>query len=173
MRTLAILTVVLLALAAAILVVKEQSNTSGSQKKTTQKQHPLQDWNETGVAWQTFDAGVRQARAEHKPVCLIFYAEWCPHCRNYGKVFRDPGIIEKSRQFVMIRVDVDEEKEIGNSFQPDGSYVPRTYFLSQGGMSDYSLTASVPPAPQYKYFYDENNPVSLSEGMDRALKKLK
>jgi thiol-disulfide isomerase/thioredoxin len=170
MRSFVLITAILLIAATAIYLLKQNPE---ARAPAPVAQKAPQDWNEDGIAWRTFEDGLRQAQAEHKPVCLTFYAEWCPHCRNFGKVFRDPGIIEKSKNFVMIRVDVDKNTEIANAFRPDGTYIPRTYFLSPRGLSDYSLTASVPPPTEYKYFYGESDPASLSAGMDRALKKLK
>ena len=105
MRSFALITVILLIAAAAIFVLKQHTENNPPQPVASapapaavKPQNPPQDWNETGVAWQTFDAGMKQAQQEQKPVCLVFYAEWCPHCRNYGKVFHDAGIIEKSKR---------------------------------------------------------------------------
>ncbi len=129
-----------------------------------------EDWNDAKIAWQSYDAGLAKAKSENKPVCLVFYTNWCPHCRNYSKVFHDEKLVAKAKDFVMIRINPDEQKELGNKYQPDGGYVPRTYFLK----SDGTLMADVhAPRPQYIYFYDENNPASVLGGMDEALKKAK
>jgi len=128
------------------------------------------DWNDKGIAWQEFDAGVAQAKADKKPVFLVFYTEWCPHCTNYSKVFHDEKVIEKAKSFVMVRIDKDKHAELSARFKPDGEYIPRTYFLSSDGTLDAELTAG---RPEYKYFYDTVNPASILAGMDRALAKLK
>jgi thioredoxin-like negative regulator of GroEL len=127
------------------------------------------DWNEQGIKWLTYDEGLAQAKKTKKPVCLIFYTEWCPHCSNYSKMFHDPKVVAKSKDFVMVRIDSDKNQELSKKFTPDGSYIPRTYFLSSAGTLDAAIHA---PREQYKYFYDENNPQSVLAAMDAATKKL-
>jgi protein-disulfide reductase (glutathione) len=124
----------------------------------------------TGVDWQPYEAGLRTARQESRPVCLVLSADWCPHCRNYKKVFEDPTVIALSRSFVMIRVDVDKEPQVSGKYGPDGTYVPRTFFLNAAGELDPSIHA---PRPNYQYFYDELAPDSVMGGMREALAKWK
>ena len=128
------------------------------------------DWNDKNIAWKSLDDGLAEAKKDKKPICLIVYTEWCPHCANYSKVFHDPKVVEKSKQFVMIRLDNDKNQELSKKFAPDGSYIPRTYFLSSAGVLDPDIHA---PRDQYKYFFDEKNPESVLAAMDAASKKLK
>jgi protein-disulfide reductase (glutathione) len=128
------------------------------------------DWNDAQIAWQTYEAGLAAAKKDKKPVCLVFYTEWCPHCTNYSSVFHDEKIVERSKKFVMIRVDKDKHRELSKKFAPDGEYIPRTYFLSTDGELDADIHA---PRERYKYFYDERNPTSVLAGMDQALKKFR
>ena len=128
------------------------------------------DWNETGIAWKSYDDALVEAKKEKKPILLIFYTEWCPHCTNYSKVFHDPKVIEQSKQFVMVRVDNDKNKDLAKKFAPDGGYIPRTFFLSSDGALDPDLHEA---RDQYKYFYSESSPAGILAGMDRALAKLK
>ncbi|MCC6848689.1 MAG: thioredoxin family protein [Deltaproteobacteria bacterium] len=128
------------------------------------------DWNDAKVGWQPYDAGIAAAKKDKKPVLLVFFTEWCPHCTNYSKVFHDDRVVERSKKFVMIRLDKDKNAELSKKYAPDGEYIPRTYFLSSDGALDAALTA---PRDQYKYFYDEHDPAQLLAGMDAAIKKLK
>lgn len=127
------------------------------------------DWNDGGVAWQPYDTGLALAKKEKKPICLVFFTQWCPHCTNYAKVFHDPGIVTKAKQFVMIRLDKDQHPELSEKYAPDGQYIPRTFFLSSAGELEPAISA---PRDKYKYFYDESNPAGLLGGMDAALAKL-
>jgi thioredoxin-like negative regulator of GroEL len=127
------------------------------------------DWNDAQIAWKSYEDGIKEAKASKKPVCLIFYTEWCPHCANYSKVFHDPKVVAKSKDFVMIRLDGDKNKDLSKQYAVDGSYIPRTYFLSSAGTLDPNIHA---PRDQFKYFYDEKNPDSILAGMDAALKQL-
>ena len=130
----------------------------------------VEDWNDSNIKWMGYTEGLAAAKESKKPVCLVFYTTWCPHCANYSKVFSDLKVVEKSKQFVMIRLDKDKNKDVSAQYKPDGEYIPRTYFLSPDGQLDEGLTAE---RPQYKYFYAENDPASILGGMDRALARFK
>jgi len=126
------------------------------------------DWNDAGIQWLAYDKGIEQAKAQKKPACLVFYTEWCPHCAKYSAVFHDPRVVEKSKQFVMIRLDKDKNKDISAKYSPDGEYIPRTYFLTKDAQLDADLHA---PRANYRYFYDESAAESILGGMDAALTK--
>jgi len=128
------------------------------------------DWNDAGIQWQPYEQGLAAAKKDKKPIVLIFYTEWCPHCANYSKEFHDEKVVAQSKNFVMIHLDKDKNAELSKKYAPDGEYIPRTYFLASDGTLDASLTA---PRPEYKYFYDEHDPAQLLAAMDTALKKLK
>jgi len=115
-------------------------------------------------------AGLAAAKKDGKPVCLVFFTEWCPHCTNYAKVFHDPKIVATAGKFVMIRLDKDQHEALSTQYAPDGQYIPRTFFLSSAGVLDPALAA---PREKYRYFYDESDPASLLAGMDAALAKLR
>ena len=133
--------------------------------------HPAaaHDWNDTNVAWKSLDEGLALAKKDKKPVCVIVYTEWCPHCKNYSGVFHDPKVVEKAKQFVMIRLDQDKAKDDAQKYAPDGGYIPRTIFLAPDG----TIAADVQSGrAKYQYFYDEKDPASVLAGMDAALAKL-
>jgi len=128
------------------------------------------DWNDATIQWQPYEQGLAAAKKDQKPIVLIVFTEWCPHCTNYSKLFHDDKVIAQTKRFVMIRLDKDKNVELSKKFAPDGEYIPRTYFLSSAGTLDADLHA---PRAEYKYFYDEHDPAQLLAGMDAALKKLK
>ena len=132
--------------------------------------HAGGDWNDAKVGWKSWDDGLAAAKKEKKPICLVIYTEWCPHCTKYSAVFHDPAVVEKSKRFVMVRADKDKNAELSKKFAPDGEYIPRTYFLSSAGTLEPSISA---PRDKYRYFYDESDPKSVLAGMDQALAKLK
>ncbi len=127
------------------------------------------DWNDAQVQWLSYKDGLAAAKKEKKPICLIFYTDWCPHCANYSGVFHDPKVVEMSKKFVMIRLNNDKEKELSKQYEGDGRYIPRTFFLSSDGKLDAAIHV---PRDRFQYFYDEKNPASVLAGMDEALKKL-
>jgi thiol-disulfide isomerase/thioredoxin len=125
------------------------------------------DWN-GAIAWRPYAAGLAEAKKSGRPVCLVVSTEWCPHCRNYARVFHDPAVVKAARGFVMIHVDKDAEPAASAAYAPDGEYIPRTMFLDPGGRLDAALHA---PRPRYLYFYDESDPGPLLASM-RAAGKL-
>jgi thioredoxin-like negative regulator of GroEL len=99
-------------------------------------------------------------------VCVVFYADWCPHCRNFSHVFSDPQVAARARDFVMVRVNVDSEPDVASRYALDGAYVPRTYFLASDGTTLADIDAA---RPQYRYFYNERDPQPLLAAMTTAL----
>lgn len=126
------------------------------------------DWNDKSIAWKSYEEGIAAAKKERKPVLLVFYTEWCPHCTNYSAVFRDEKVVDRAKKFVMVRIDKDKHPEVSKKYAPDGEYIPRTYFLTPAG----ELSSITAPRDKYKYFYDEHQPASLLAGMDKALSQL-
>lgn len=123
------------------------------------------DWNDKGIAWKDYAAGLAEAKVSRKPVCLIFFTEWCPHCTNYAKVFHDPKVVAASRGFVMIRLNKDDHPELSRTYKPDGEYIPRTFFLAASGVLLNDIHA---PRTSYRYFYSESDPASVLGGMAAA-----
>jgi protein-disulfide reductase (glutathione) len=124
-------------------------------------------WNAAQIDWQPFDVAVKHGQAERKPICLVVYTTWCPHCRRYSHVFDDPRVVERARKFSMVRVDADQDGVTASRFAPDGAYIPRTLFLAPDGTLDASIRRA---QPKYQYFYDEHDPASLVAAMDSALR---
>ncbi|MFQ5353205.1 MAG: thioredoxin family protein [Candidatus Binatia bacterium] len=124
------------------------------------------DWNDGPISWKGYEEGLAQAAADGKPVCLIFYTDWCPHCTRYSGVFHDPSIVELSKGFVMIRLNKDQNRDISSKYAPDGEYIPRTYFLSPQG----ELRATIhEERSNYLYFFREDDPTALARAMKEAL----
>jgi thiol:disulfide interchange protein len=124
-------------------------------------------WNDEGIAWRPLDAGLAEAKQSGKPVMLVVYTDWCPHCRNYSKIFSDQKIAQAAKKFVMIRVNQGTNREEGQRFAPDGQYIPRTMFLTSDGELIKDIKAR---KDKYQYFYQENNSAQVLSAMARVAK---
>lgn len=123
-------------------------------------------WNDAQISWVGFEEGLARAHAENRPMLLVMHADWCVHCRNYSHVFEDPRIVERARDLVMVRIDVDDERDIASRYALDGGYVPRTYFLAPDGTPRTDVDAR---RARFRFFYDEHDPTSLLTAMNTVL----
>jgi thioredoxin-related protein len=125
---------------------------------------PPAPWSPASIAWVGYDEGLREAHETGKPMCLVFFTTWCPHCANYARVFNDPRVIETAQNFVMVRLDSDKNKELSARYALDGEYIPRTYFVDGEGRP---LDVRAHP-DRFQYFYNEHDPAALLAGMQAA-----
>ncbi len=85
------------------------------------------------------DAALAAAKELRKPVMIDFMATWCPPCHAMeDSTFCVPAVIEKSRAFVTVRIDVDEQREVavawnGNARKYGGVGIPNILFLGPDG----------------------------------------
>lgn len=89
------------------------------------------------IAWLTdVDSAKTLAMAENKPILIDFTAAWCPPCRKMeDSTFSHRDVIEKSRRFVNLRIDVDEQGDLadyfgGNAGKYGGVGIPNILFIT-------------------------------------------
>ncbi|PKN29466.1 MAG: cytochrome C biogenesis protein [Deltaproteobacteria bacterium HGW-Deltaproteobacteria-21] len=103
----------------------------------------LSMYGREGIRWAPYDPDLlSRASADGKPVMLDFYADWCSPCKILEKsVFREPEVVELSRGFVAMRVDLttrDEgEDEVLSRYKIRG--VPTVLFLDKAGKEQRDL----------------------------------
>ncbi len=62
---------------------------------------------------EPFDALLRQAQADCKPVMIDFFADWCAACKELDKkTYTAPEVASESQRFVNIKVDGTEDDEV-------------------------------------------------------------
>ena len=93
----------------------------------------------------------------------------CARTSPPAPLFEDERIVERARDFIMIRVDPENDPDVDKKYVPDGKYVPRTFFLTADGVLDPTIHA---PRPKFTFFYEEDDPTSLLRGMEAASRKL-
>ena len=92
------------------------------------------------IAWMTdIDQGLALAADNGKPVMVDFMATWCPPCHKMeDSTFSHKEVIDKSLQFIAVRIDVDQQGEIANQYNGNASKyggvgIPNVLFLDSEG----------------------------------------
>lgn len=124
------------------------------------------EWRGT-IEWHPWSEALGLASHSSKPIMLVVYADWCPHCRALGPVFADPEIESLSKRFVMVRQNHDDSPAWLEPYnQKFGGYVPRIFFFDQNGKLREDLTSG---HPRYPFFYAAEQPEFLKRSMRRAI----
>jgi len=124
------------------------------------------EWKGT-VSWHSWDEGLSLAKKESKPIMVLVYADWCPHCRALAPVFADPEVEALATHLVMVRQNHDEDPAWLQPYnQKYGGYVPRVFFFDSNGKIRDDLTSG---HPRYPYFYAAEASDLLKRSMRRAI----
>ena len=128
-------------------------------------------WNDDNIEWHGYNDGLALAKAQSKPILLIFYADWCSSCHAYRPLFEDQRLVELSRKFVMVRVNSDEQAEINRAYIPEEEweYVPRTFVLTPDGKR---MPHVYPKTTAPRYFISADDPAEFLFVMQAALLEL-
>ncbi|MFT4703823.1 MAG: protein-disulfide reductase (glutathione) [Bradymonadia bacterium] len=122
-------------------------------------------WNQGTVQWHDYESGMALARESGRPAVVVIHASWCPRCTEYAAVFSEDSVVEMSQNFIMIIADKDQNAAASAAFALDGSYVPRTVFLSPDGEPNTELNSG---RDDFRYFLNPNSPDQLLELMQQA-----
>ena len=79
-----------------------------------------------------FEADVLQKSLE-TPVLVDFWAEWCGPCKTLGPILEKLAG-EYNGAFVLAKVDVDKEQELGAAFQVRS--IPTVFLVKSGQLVD-------------------------------------
>jgi thiol:disulfide interchange protein len=79
-----------------------------------------------------YEAGVRVAMRENRPLLVFFTAQWCHYCHEMAdETFTDPRVRQLAGRFVCVWVDADREAEVCQTL--DVQAFPTVQFLSPRG----------------------------------------
>ena len=91
-----------------------------------------------GIQWgNNLDSAFTIASNSNKIIMIDFMAEWCPPCKKMDKnTFSNTNIINKSNEFIAVRIDIDKQQNIaeqynGNARKYGGIGIPNILFLDK------------------------------------------
>jgi thiol:disulfide interchange protein len=118
------------------------------------------------VAWRTWEEALPLAKRESKPILVVVYADWCPHCRTLAPAFGDPQIEALAKHFVMVRQNDDDDPAWLEPYKKFGGYVPRVFFFDSKGQLRDDITSG---HPRYPFFYAAEHIDFLKQSMRRVM----
>ena len=131
------------ALYAAVSGIQTSTGLSGAQS--------MHQSSDGSIRWSAYsDEILERASREDKPVFIDFYADWCAPCKELdANTFSAPEVIERSREFNMLKVDLTtaddpQAERLRQKYQVRG--VPTLVFLRPDGreISDLRVTGFEP-----------------------------
>lgn len=85
------------------------------------------------IAWTESLDGARKTAAKQKKVVLVdFTATWCGPCKMMlATTYRDKAVVEQSKRFVPVLIDVDKQTTIAQKYKIE--VIPTIVFLDARG----------------------------------------
>jgi thiol:disulfide interchange protein len=101
-----------------------------------------------GIA--VLDQAMERARSEHKPVVLVFSAEWCVPCKKFARdALSNARVKELLDLCVFLAIDTDKEPELSRRMGVEG--LPDIRFLNPDGTPVKRFAVR----PDAEFFADE------------------
>jgi thiol:disulfide interchange protein len=99
--------------------------TSPAQTYTTDRTATATDTGtikESSTGMSNYDAAIDRARAENKPVYLLFTATWCGPCKNYKSTVLSDSEVRQSlnNDVIFVNADIDRDKALARKYNVSG-----------------------------------------------------
>jgi len=113
--------------------IEQSPDESVSEPSDEQTDESKINWNDKDLAWFGYSEGMKEIEKTGKSGLLIFYADWCPSCKQHSKIFSAEKTISKIENLVLMRVNIDKDSELSDQYDFDGTYIPRVFALNPKG----------------------------------------
>ncbi len=120
------------------------------------------------VAWMSWEEMLKISKEERKPVALMLYTDWCPHCKRLAPLFQEPEIAALSKELTMVLQSSSSRPTWMKDYQRYGNYVPRLLFLDKDLKVREDLNSGNTKHP---YFYTPHGKGKLIESLKKAAEK--
>jgi len=102
----------------------------------------------SNINWQSYNQGVKNAKAQNKPVFLYFHADWCKYCTKLKKTtFTDKDVLNYlNDNFISIAIDTEKQKDFARQWGIKG--LPNLWFLR----ADSSKISNIPGYVEADHF---------------------
>ncbi|KAG5833877.1 hypothetical protein ANANG_G00280560 [Anguilla anguilla] len=137
----------------------------GGQEEENQQPHPLARGWGADIDWvETYEEGLKVAKASQKPLMVIHHLENCPVCKDLKAGFSSHEEIQRMAKEDFIMFNLVHETEDRN-LAPDGYYVPRILFIDPAMVIRADIATK---SENYRYSYTHNDMQLLMENMKKA-----
>lgn len=125
----------------------------------------------SGITWKTINVALEEAKTTKKPIMFLVHRTTCPACKATIKLItRDEEFKEKSEGLILADIEDDVDDALADSFDVDGTYVPRIYFLDPEGKIFKDIWNVGTNYLENKYYFFETT--SIYRAMEKAKKKM-
>ncbi|MFW6176351.1 MAG: thioredoxin family protein [Thermoplasmatota archaeon] len=84
------------------------------------------------INWYQYGEGMQKAKSQEKPIFIDFWARWCGPCQKMEEeVYPDEDLIQKSSEFINIKVNVDQNNDLAKQYNIES--IPTLIFLNSEG----------------------------------------
>lgn len=76
----------------------------------------------TKIAWQSsYEAALKAARKQGKPIMMDFYTDWCGWCKKLDKdVFPKPVVVAEAANFISVRINAEKRSDLASKYHVTG-----------------------------------------------------
>ena len=124
------------------------------------------DWSGP-LNWLSYEEALKKSAIDKSMICLVVFAQWCPHCHELGPMFKDPDVVKMAKKLHLVHQNADERPAwLLQKYSRLGAYIPRIHFLQPDGTVDQTITSG---NSKFPYFYQGSDVQALRTSLTRAV----